>query len=482
MTIEQDYAEPVLTKMRKALKGNGVRADKVTIKNFDGEMIEFKAATHVHLNNNITEKTLPGKVSEGHVSQDRQTAYKDAQNHISKALQNPGTMEQIKNTLNQKPHQGFGLDNQAIKLAFLDHKFTSHESCQPCHGRGATKCPQCKGKGYEPCTHCNAQGFTRCEQCHGNRQVRGADGQMHTCNLCQGLGKTSCSFCRENRQVQCRVCKTKGETRCKSCGGQGAQSHIISAEIVGQCAYDFDVGSIPDDAVPIIKELGADLADQAEIKLASDQEDSVDEQQNVVHVLYNVKVPQGNVEFAIKDEVVKAYLFGKQANIKTMPDFLDRFIAPGSKKLSQAADGQGNINEAMRAAVKYKTVRQAVMLATKYNAKKAAKALLHYTPLGLSTQLAQKLIVDSNAAIKNATKQQSKIAIGGALAAIVLAAAVYYFTPLRTLLMEQVANEALHIALDITAFGLCAVIGYGVWQTIASRARKQALKSFMPAK
>lgn len=480
MNIDEDYTKPVLDLMRKALKGNGVRSDNVSIKNFDGTVLEFKAATHINFHNKTSEKTLPGKATGGKIFQDRQTAYKEAQNYLSAALQDPAQIEQIKTLIKQKPHHGFGIDNQTIKLSFLDQEFVSHDPCNPCHGKGLTKCAKCRGKGYVPCTNCNAQGFEKCNECNGNRQVRGPNGQMQTCNLCQGLGKTSCSFCRENRQVQCSICKTKGETRCKSCGGQGAQSNIISAEITAQCSYDFDAEPLPERAVVEVKKLGVNLADQATITPIA-QED-LDGEQEVLHLFYEVSVPQGNVEFSIKDQTVKAYLFGTEEPIVEIPDFLDSIIAPGIKKLSQAANGQGGINENIRAAVKYKTIRQAVTLAARYNPKKAMKALLHYTPLGLSVQTTQKLIEDANAALNNATKQRRMLAmIFGAGGAIILGA-LYFLSPARSTVLEQITNANLHIAVDVVVLGVCAGIAYSVWKTISSHARKQILKTLIAPK
>jgi len=480
MKIDEDFTKPSLNLMRKALKGNGVRADNVSVKSFDGDILEFTAATHIKLNNKISEKTVPGRAAGETIFQNRQAALNEAESYAANIFKAPANIEQIKNLISQKPHKGFGLNNEIIKLSFLDREFTTHEPCNPCQGRGATQCAKCKGKGYQPCANCNAQGFEKCHECNGNRQTRGPQGQMQTCNLCQGLGKTSCSFCRENRQVQCSICKTKGEAQCKSCGGQGAQSNIVSTEMTAHCAYDFDAGTLPDKAVGVIKSLGGELAEQAQIKPIN--KETEDNEPGILRVFYDVRVPQGDVEFAIKDSVVKAYIFGTKSAIKDIPDFLDGIIASGAKKLAHAASGQGNISDNMRAAVKYKTVRQAVMLSARYNSKKALRALLHYTPLGLSNGLAQKLIGDANAALNNVTKQQRIIAIAAGIGTAIVLAAGYFFTPVRPAILTQITSTSLHLPINCAMIAACAALGYVVWQTISVNARKQALKSFMPSK
>jgi len=440
--IDEDYAKPALGLIRKVLKGNGVRTSDVTIKHFDGAVLNFTAATHITLSHKITEKDTPGKVAGGSISETRQAARQEAENHASTALQKSEIVEQIKNIIDQKPHHGFGLDNEAIKLPFLDRDFVSHNPCNPCHGKGRSQCTKCKGKGYQPCMHCNAEGFERCHECNGNRQIRGPQGQMQTCNLCQGLGKTSCSFCRENRQVQCNICQTKGETQCRSCGGHGAQSNIISTEITAQCIYDFDLNSLHDKAATLAKKLGTGLAEQAQITpVAKESEDN-----DALHLFYDVHVSQGNIEFSIKDKTVQAYLFGADGTIKEIPDFLDGIIAPGVKRLEKAASGQGRVGENIRTAVRYKTIRQAMTFAARYKSKKAIKALLHYTPLGLSARMAQKLITNADTALDNATKQQRIIAaISGAGSGIVLAA-IYFLSPLRSALLAQINDASFHTA------------------------------------
>lgn len=478
MKVDEDYTEPALTLMRKALKGNGVRTGDVTIKNFDGAILEFMAAVHITLNNQITEKTISGKTASGGVFQNRNAAHQEANNYESAVLQKSTAVDQIKNLIDQKPYQGFGLDNEFIKLPFLNRDFVSQESCSPCHGKGRMQCAKCKGRGYEPCPHCNAQGFEECNECRGNRQVRGPQGQMQTCHRCHGLGKTSCSFCKENQQIQCSICRTKGETQCRSCGGHGAQSNIISAAITAQCAYDFDAEALPDKAVAVVKKLGASLAQQAQVTSVAKEKS----EQEGLRLLYEVCVPQGHIEFAVKDQIVQAYLFGTKAAITEVPNFLDALIAPGIKKLARAVGGQGSVGDNIRAAVKYKTVRQAVALAARYNSKKAVKALLHYTPLGLSMGAAQKLVEDANVALNNATKQQRTIAVISGIGVGAALGALYFFSPLRSVLMDQISNAALHVPVNFALLGLCAGAGYGVWQALSSRARKQALESFVSSK
>jgi hypothetical protein len=280
----------------------------------------------------------------------------------------------------------------------------------------------------------------------------------------RGTSKRNVAFVRQRGRLQCRVC-----------GGKGAQSTITSTEISAHCVYDFDAESLPNNAMAVVKKLGADLANQAQVTPVTKENGA----QEGLHLFYDVRVPQGEIEFSIKDQSVQAYLFGTKGAIKDIPDFLDGIIAPGMKKLAQAASGQGSVSENIRAAVRYKTVKQAMMFAARYTSKKAMRALLHYTPLGLSSQAAQRLIVDANTALNNATKQQRTMAVaygGGSAAAL---GALYFFSPLRSALLSQVANRGFHLPINVVVLGLCAAAGYGVWQTLSSHARKQALEKLI---
>lgn len=480
IAIDKDYTSPALALIRKVLKGNGVRMDAITIKHFDGAILNFTATTRLTLNDKIVEKTVIGKATGGTIFQNRQAAHNEAKNYASTAWQDPAIANQIKELINQQPYHGFGLDNQTIKLPFLNRDFINHESCNPCHGKGQVQCAKCNGKGSEPCPHCNAQGFEQCHECNGNRQIRNPQGQMQSCHQCHGLGKISCSFCKESRQVQCRICQTKGEIQCKTCSGKGSQSNVISISITAQCTYDFETDSLPEKAISEIKKLGASLADQAQVTLVN--KDNEENKQEALHIFYEIIAPQGSIEFTIKDQTVPAYLFGKKGTIKEIPDFLDSIITPGIKKLEQAASGKGDISKNIHSAIRYKTVRQALIAAARYNSKKSIKALLHYTPLGLSTRTAQNLIENANIALNNMTKKQRTMAIIYGSSSGAILGALYFLSPLRPALLTQINNAALHTPINLIILGLCAAAGYGVWQTLSSQARKQALKSFIPSK
>jgi hypothetical protein len=67
MNIDEDYTKPALDLVRKVLKGNGVRTDSVNVLSFDGSILEFTAATHIKLHNNMSEKTVMGQAAGGQI-------------------------------------------------------------------------------------------------------------------------------------------------------------------------------------------------------------------------------------------------------------------------------------------------------------------------------------------------------------------------------------------------------------------------------
>lgn len=87
--IDESYTSPALDLLRKVLKGNGVRPDNVTVKSFDGTVLEFMAVTQIKLGNQITEKTVPGKAAGSNIFQDRQQARKAAEEHAAAASHAP---------------------------------------------------------------------------------------------------------------------------------------------------------------------------------------------------------------------------------------------------------------------------------------------------------------------------------------------------------------------------------------------------------
>jgi hypothetical protein len=482
--LDKSYADPALTAVRKALKGNGIRPADVTLKNLETETLNFTAVTQIKLSSKTIEKSAG--VASGAPAEypDRQAAGAAADEYNKSITKDPSATTEIKKLLIAGDNQGFGLNNQTIKLPFLDKDFVSSDSCRPCQGKGQAPCTNCHGEGYQPCPHCHAQGFEVCKECNGSRQTRTPQGQMTSCTRCQGLGKTSCSFCRESRKIQCNLCKAQGILKCKTCNGQGAQTNIISSNTTAQCSFDFDAQKMSAKTAALVKDLGAKLAGHAKISLAKPDDEEEDEK-NEMALFFNVKLPEGTAEFAIKDRSIKAYLFGIKGTIKDIPNFLDGQLSPGIESLKKAADGQGNINENLQASLKYKTLKQAVTLAARYKAKKAIHALLHYTPIGLSKKTAQKLVEDANAALNNLTKQKRAIAIAAGAVCGLACSAAYFMSPLRGTVMSLLADivtPSMHILVDAGAAALCAVMAVGVWKFLASKAKKQALDSLMSSK
>src|SRR5690606_34577597 len=136
-------------------------------------------------------------------------------------------------------------------------------------------------------------------------------------------------------------------------------------------------------------------------------------------------------EFALDKETFYAFLFGHHAKLTYVSPFLDKIIGNGARKLKDAADQRGDVLANLNAAAGYKTVRRAILAASKYNNAKAEKLLAHQTPLGLSKELAASLIGDARRALAHAARKSK---IYGLAAGLALAAALlggYFFVPLR---------------------------------------------------
>jgi len=172
----------------------------------------------------------------------------------------------------------------------------------------------------------------------------------------------------------------------------------------------------------------------------------------------------------------------KKREIKNSPYFLDEVIAPGMKKLEQAALGEGNVEKTVRSAIKYKTIKHAVMAAVRYNPKKSVRAVLHFNPVGLTSVAAQKMVSNANVLLNNATKKQRQTAMAAGAGAGAALAVLYFLSPLRSILLTKIANTTLHVPVDLIIITLCASVGYIIWQSLSARVRKQALKKLTAKK
>lgn len=471
------YAEPALLAVREALRGNGVKAEQVTIQKFSGEVAEFETTISLSLRTRTIEKVIPGKKSGGEKVEGPQGVRDGLERERRKILTTPDIIFRIKSMVVERKDKGFSTRNEIMKLPFLSKEFIYFHPCKNCNAQGEIRCQRCHGKGFESCPKCNGQGMEHCSQCRGAQVISGPQNRPMSCPTCNGQGRTPCRTCHQTRRIVCPICKKTGATKCQQCNGNAWNSYVTSAEFDVACTSNFNRGGLNDKIIQLIEKLGKKLSDYAEFTVQNQN----NEQQEEIILNYNVRFPYAETELKIgRSETVPIILLGQQAQIHSVPNFLETMLRPGIKTLQYAAQGKGNVAKKIQQAGRYRTIRQAIVGAAKYSRGKAAKLLAKNTPLGMSQDAIKSLIINADKALQKITeKPRMKGMLAGSAAAGILFA-IYFITPLRSLITSMLPNSLLHPAIDVLVLGIGWIIAITAIQFSGAEAMKKALQGLLP--
>lgn len=471
---EKNLADQALDKIRSAVKGNGIAPDKLEISEYNEQIIKFKATTNLEISADVSEKKVPGKVSGPEVIENQRVAGEVINKKIAEVSKDEETRGRIKSEILERDDKGFGIGGQSLPLSFLDKEYVYYAPCPACGGKGQMQCPRCHGHGYETCTNCKGNGFIPCIHCKGRREIPGPGGAMVKCNHCQGRGQMPCDYCKQTGKIPCTLCKTKKFVPCKDCNGTAWYSNVVNVKVKADCHSDYDSEELPENLNKIINKTGREIIH--DVKITPCEPAGKNDQEDVIALCYNVQLPYAEAQINIGENSVRTLLFGKKGRIAEIPDFLDTILKPGMGNLKKAAEGNGNAPDNLKKAAKYRTIKQAIAATARYSQVKAFKILLHHNPLGLSKNAAQSMIQLSDEALNNLTSRQMLIARISGIAGALVIPAVYFLTPVNTILLGEISSGAINKLTGIIVFAAGAGTGYFVYRSLASGAKKAALK------
>lgn len=474
--LDISYAEAALEKIRSAVKGNGIKTDDVKIAEFNGNTLEFIASTTLQLRPKLHEKTVAGKTTGPKKVDGPQALREEIEKEKNKLTHDQSALKRIKEILLERKDKGFGLENEIIKLPALRVEYVYYEQCNTCKSQGKIQCQRCHGQGYEQCTRCHGDGFESCHNCHGAKQIQGQGGQYQPCPRCHGHGKTSCTMCRQTKKIQCTVCKTAGHTKCVQCNGMGFASHLTTLEFEALAGFDYDRADVPEKLQLIIDDLKKSLVEHITYQpiILEKEPDS-----GTVILPYKISLPHAQTTFTAGELEIPALLFGHTALPVNTPSFLDELLKKPLKRLDMILNQNMDITDHIQSIIRYKTVRHGFMAAAKFKGKKAALAVLKANPLGLSQSAAMQLVENANKALVALTRKQVQTAqaVGSALGFIFFA--LYYFTPLRHMLIGNIPNMAADIVIDILVFFITGTLTTLAIKTYSDRAKQRAVQKLL---
>ncbi len=495
LVIDDAYKENALTYVKSMLKGNQYDPDKVELKAFEGEIVQFQAENMLTILTKISNKTVAGRM-EGPVKVDSDVNAKQAMhNDYMSLFEDRDTERKIRDVVIKRNTQGFADDNITIPLPFWKKEYVHFEACVACRSKGTIICQPCSGKGVDQCTRCNGSGMGRCTHCSGSQMVMGPNNQKIQCPVCHGGGRTSCTYCNQTGRIQCRTCRSKGITPCPTCKGNAWNSIISILEIEARTRFDYPRDRLPEKVVALIEKYGANIKEHADITISDAQEsvvnkddlDKAKEEQDAdqkndlrIPVLYNVSLPYGHIEYDIDGKTYYTFLFGKNCKLDHVSPFIDDVIKDGVRKLHDASENRGNVGENLQKAASYRTVREGILYAAMYPLAKAKKVLKKSNSLGLSDGLIQDIVTNADKALKNITKKPRTLGVVYAALLNIVVLGGYFLTPLRSSLLSNIPNVTLHPICDVALFIALSYVGVILIQMVAQSALEKTMKTFMP--
>lgn len=482
--LSEGYKDAALEQVRSLVLGNQFNPDDVVIESFDGEVLNFQAETMLYVFTKDFDKYVPGQLKGPLLVKDENAA-RDEMTKAYQFIANDVALErQIRDVFLKRDDKGFALDKHQEPLHFIKKQFVVYEPCQTCQATGRVTCQPCSGKGAMPCPRCHGAGVDNCHHCHGAQMVQGQNGQRIACPVCHGRGKTMCSQCQQKGTIQCRTCSARGSTKCPNCEGHAWVSHLFTQEYYVRTEFDYPRKRLPEKVVALIERYGVKIRDHANIMVTQEQQSAVnvDDAQKQKHlesiksrkdicfpIIFTVALPYGHFEYGINGKSYYTFLFGTHGRFTHVSPFIDDLIKDGVRKLTDAAQMRGQVADNLMAAVQYRTVKEALLYSARYGTRRARKALKKSNPIGLSSQMIDKLLKLSDIAMKNLTKRSRYIGLGASSVFQLGFFGAYFLTPFRNFLIGHVSGSHMHMAVDFIIGAAVLFIGINIVQIVAQK-------------
>lgn len=485
---EKEPVDPViiqraLDRVKTVATGNGIDPATITLTKFEGEVLHFEARSLFTVKPTVAEKAVPGK-EQGEVCGSASDLQVRITTTIEKTTVNPEIISYISEVLEKRADKGFTINNLIVKLERLAKKFVYFNSCTNCAG-GKILCAACHGAGNHNCPKCNAHRTIVCPMCRGKKVSRQKDGSMGTCRKCNGHGESPCTACRAMGKIKCTPCQGTGRVPCQKCAATGIISEVAFVTFEAETYFTYDEEILPPEVPPLINQLGPVMAikQHADIQILKENDQRyIQREYEVVEkvktrdgliVPYYVRLPWGDIEFALGDTPLAGKLFGLHPRLLNLPPFLEAPLGPGLDRLTQAANNLGNVRENVAEAIQFRAIGDALIAAATMPPKKASHTIRGRWALGLRPDVAHKMVQMADKAVQNLTRKARIAGLAGGLVLTVLFYALYLIGPLRLMAGNQGLHPYALIALDAV---LVATAGYAT-MLLSQLATRRALSS-----
>ncbi len=505
LKIDPTYKDRAFETIKSLVKGNKYNPDEVTLESFEGKILRFSAYTLSTLVEKRTKAIKPGRLESAKKVNNEEGANIEMEKAY-RALNGQADLERsVRETIINRKDKGFGIkiNNVFTSLPTLKKEFVFFDGCKTCKAQGNVPCMPCNGNGRVTCTRCRGTGRTPCTHCHGAQMVpmAGNANKKVQCPVCHGRGFTGCVMCNQTGYIPCKTCASKGITPCPTCHGTAWNSHLFIQEVEAKTNFYYPKDKLPEKVAFSMEERDSSITEHAIIRIITDntsitswkeaQAKSTDHSNPFNEalkngiicfpILYDVTLPYGHIEYAINGKNYYTFLFGQKAVLTHVSPFLDDLVENGIRKLKDAAQLRGSVQENLKAAGEYRTVKEGIIFTVMSpSIKKAKIKLKSANPLGLSNNAINEIVNNADRALKNITKKPRTIGAIIAGASYIVVFGAYFLTPLRQQLISQIPNDALHILADISVLGASTYIGTIGIQGGAQAVLKKVMNTLLP--
>jgi len=445
--LHRSIAKKAAEVLGKLVDGNGMKAEQIKLSREETQIHRIPAFIAAKLTTEVVKTRVRGKAAQGVEVSSAAEVATSAEDLATKMLKDADIHRLINDSLKNDPGHGFGMDQLIITLPALRKDFSIVSPCPRCHGQTSVPCMQCNATGNMPCTACAGNGFSNCKWCHGMGRVPNQQGAYIPCLHCQNTGRISCQICRGQRYLACTACRGQKSVGCMECGQKGFFTEVHQVNYKAQCAFEADWREVPPEVKSAAHKLG--LRELATEKHAEILWQSPEARPDAIYIPCIAFLPIAKAEFSAPEgKIYPALVAGLQGRIIEIEPVLDQYVKPGISALMKLSKGPMARQALIDTACKYRLIRQVLAGLTRSSKKIVYQRLCKNYPLMLSDKYARATIkyADSAVATLSDGPRYKGLALGTLLAA--LAAAVYFMTSLRLVLLAQLTPQYI-LAADI---------------------------------
>ncbi len=483
--VSLDLLNKALRFVRSLVRGNGLDPACVRIKSFEGGVLPFTGEGRYKILRDVSEQQKAGR-EKGEIVTSVDQALQLTDATLQKIEQDNGVCAVLHESITKREDAGWAANRLAIPLSQFNRQFVIHEACAACKNTGSCTCPACRGKGAVICPRCHGSRRMSCPRCYGTKYMQNG-GQPQPCVQCHGRGKVNCTDCQGRGDMRCRSCTGKGKISCRECSGSGWLSRLVfsSFKAQGDFSYGFGSGTVPDRARRLIEAAGTALVTQkqgqVEFLSVAAAEVKAGEDGAAFRASYKARVPFGHICFLLDKAKMDAVLFGAQARLYDVPDFLEPLIAKGRDDLTAAAQVSKGCVRHIRAAIRYRAVGEAVLATARCPLRKAVNRMKKRYPVGLSGKTIERMLSDSDRALKNVTRRQRYGGLLLGLFVVSMLYVLYYMGPVREALIVHVGSRMGALAIDLCLIALGGLLTTAGIRYSALRAYRRVLSPLIKA-